>query len=179
MGAFYGSRDTGHVPLHIQRQLEKLLCSDTYWDYTPDMDRSPSFLGVRRGYPMAVAGTLKQSRYEHALGSFSIRWEEAGESRAATIIYLPAIRHVAPGTVTLQPEGERYTVQPIEGSPAGYMIYDHPAGSAGEPQFDHCGQAAGRMILTTTRTYDRILAIFTIIMIFRRSYFSMTLSILL
>ncbi|WII38511.1 hypothetical protein [Paenibacillus thiaminolyticus] len=47
---------------------------------------------------------------------------EAGESKAATIIYLPAIRHVAPGTVTLQPEGEGYTVQPIEGSPAGYMI---------------------------------------------------------
>ncbi|NGP61540.1 hypothetical protein L3476_16260 [Paenibacillus thiaminolyticus] len=35
---------------------------------------------------------------------------------------MPAIRHVAPGTVTLQPEGEGYTVQPIEGSPAGYMI---------------------------------------------------------
>ncbi|NGP61539.1 glycoside hydrolase family 5 protein [Paenibacillus thiaminolyticus] len=82
-GAFYGSPDTGHVPLHIQRQLEKLLCSDTYWDYTPDMDRSPSFLGVRRGYPVAVAGTLKQYRYEHELGSFSMRWEEAGESKAA------------------------------------------------------------------------------------------------
>lgn len=121
-GAFYGSGDTGHVSLHIQRQLEKLLCSDAYWDYTPDMDRSPSFLGVRRGYPMAVAGKLKQYRYEHALGSFSMRWEEAGESEAPTIIYLPDIRHVAPGTVTLQPEGERYTVQPIEGSSAGYML---------------------------------------------------------
>lgn len=71
---------------------------------------------------MAVAGALKQYRYEHALGSFSMRWEEAGESKAATIIYLPAIRHVASGTVTLEPEGEGYTIQPIEGSPAGYMI---------------------------------------------------------
>ncbi|WP_374016472.1 cellulase family glycosylhydrolase [Paenibacillus thiaminolyticus] len=30
-GAFYGSRDTGHVSLYIQRLQEKLLRNDTYW----------------------------------------------------------------------------------------------------------------------------------------------------
>ncbi|BFH16693.1 hypothetical protein J6TS7_24260 [Paenibacillus dendritiformis] len=121
-GAFYGSRDTGHVSLHIKRLLEKLLCSApigiTRRIWTAARPSSACGAAIRWRSP----AQLKQYRYEHALGSFSMRWEEAGESAAPTIVYLPDICHVAPGTVTLQPEGERYTVQPIEGSPAGYMI---------------------------------------------------------
>ncbi|RJG25548.1 hypothetical protein [Paenibacillus thiaminolyticus] len=52
-----------------------------------------------------------------------MRWEEASESEAPTIVYLIGYSPCrARDRVTMQPEGERYTVQPIEGSPAGYMI---------------------------------------------------------
>src|SRR5690606_25637315 len=75
-GAFYETDNTAHVSLQNQRLLEKYLCSDTYWDYTPNMENSLSFLGVKRGYPLAVAGRLLQYRYEHGVKTFQMKWDE-------------------------------------------------------------------------------------------------------
>lgn len=120
-GAFYGSNKTAHVALYIKRLMEQLLCSDTYWDYTPDMDQSLSFHGVRRGYPLAVAGKLLQYRYEHEPQSFQMKWDETNETDAPTIIYLPDIKRISDDMVTLVPAGSSYTMHPLAGSHAGFL----------------------------------------------------------
>ena len=120
-GAFYDSDNTAHVSIYIQRIMERLLCSDTYWSYTPEMSASLSFLGVHRGYPMAVAGRLLQYRYEHSLGSYQMKWDETNESDAPTIIYLPDIRKITANNITLDPTDSSYTIYPMEGSYAGIM----------------------------------------------------------
>lgn len=117
-GAFYESNHTGHLSIFIQHLIEKLLCSNTYWDYTPNMDKSLSFLGVRRGYPMAVAGELLNYRYEHSVKTFQMKWVETKTTDKPTIIYLPDIRDVH---VTLSPINSTYRVQEIEGSHAGII----------------------------------------------------------
>ncbi|MEK3889988.1 glycoside hydrolase family 5 protein [Bacillus sp. FSL K6-3431] len=120
-GAFYDSDKTAHVSVHIQHIMEQLLCSDTYWHYTPQMDSSLSFLGVCRGYPMAVTGRLLQYRYEHSLKSYHMKWDETNDSDVPTIVYLPDIRKITDDSVTLDPDDSLYTIHPIEDSYAGLM----------------------------------------------------------
>ncbi|MBS4198189.1 cellulase family glycosylhydrolase [Bacillus sp. FJAT-49732] len=117
-GAFYETDDTGHVSLHNQRLFEKHLCSDTYWSYTPDMDKSLSFLGVSRGFPLAVAGCLLQYRYEHSLKTFQMKWNETIDLEEPSIIYLPDIRKMS---ITLSPEGSTYKIRTIDDSHTGYV----------------------------------------------------------
>ncbi|MCR2823490.1 cellulase family glycosylhydrolase [Lederbergia panacisoli] len=117
-GAFYETDNTGHVSVHIQRLIEKYLCSDTYWDYVPDMDKSLSFLGVRRGFPKAVAGQLLQYRYEHSLNTFQMKWDESPNIAAPTVIYLPDIRKL---NITLSPKDSTFEIKPIDNTYAGYI----------------------------------------------------------
>ncbi|MCJ8008223.1 cellulase family glycosylhydrolase [Lederbergia wuyishanensis] len=117
-GAFYETDNTGHVSLHIQRLLEKHLSSDTYWSYTPNMDKSLSFLGVCRGYPIAVAGRILQYRYEHSLQTFQMKWDESTNIAKPSIIYLPDTRDIS---VTLSPNGSTYSISSIDNSHAGYI----------------------------------------------------------
>lgn len=128
-GAFYDSAKTGHTAMEIQRIFEKLMCSDTYWSYTPEMDTVPSFLSICRGYPVAVAGLLMQYRYEHSLGSFHMKWEEEKAVDSPTIVYLPDIRHVTKDNVVLYPEGSPYSIRAIAESDAGFL--EIPAGHGG------------------------------------------------
>lgn len=118
-GAFYNTNNTAHISLHIKRLMERLLCSDTYWDYTPDMDQYLPFLGVRRAYPMAVSGNLYQYRHEEGIGSFQMRWKES--LNESTIIYFPNIQEVEQANVVLSPAGSNYRIHRIEDSSAGYL----------------------------------------------------------
>lgn len=120
-GAFYNSHKTGHVALHIKRLIEQLLCSDTYWSYTDDMEQSSSFLGIQRAYPMAVAGKLLQYRHEDVLGTYQMKWEEASDIGAPTLIYLPDIRNILEKNIFLSREGSSFTLRKMEDSYAGYL----------------------------------------------------------
>ncbi|WP_062105948.1 cellulase family glycosylhydrolase [Bacillus niameyensis] len=120
-GAFYNSHKTGHVALHIKRLMERLLCSDTYWSYTDDMDQSSSFLGIQRAYPIAVAGTLLQYRHEDAIGTYQMKWEETSVIGAPTLIYLPDIRNFKEKDISLSPEGSSYVLRKMDDSDGGYL----------------------------------------------------------
>lgn len=117
-GAFYESEQAAHVSLFVQRLIEATLSSDTYWDYTPNMDQSPSILGVRRGYPKAVSGELLNYRYEHAVHTFQMKWIEEEVLNKPTVIYLPNIHEIQ---VTLFPFGSIYHTKPIQGTEAGFI----------------------------------------------------------
>lgn len=117
-GAFYETNNTAHVSLYIQRLIEAYLCSDTYWSYVPNMDQSLSFLGVQRGFPIAVAGKLLQYRYEHHVKTFQMKWDESPNIGAPTVIYLPDIRKL---NITLSPERSEYEIRPIDDSHSGYL----------------------------------------------------------
>ena len=120
-GAFYDADETGHVSVHIQRIMERLLCSDTYWSYTRELSNNLSFLGIHRGYPMAVAGEILQYRYEHSINSFHMKWDETTEIHSPTIVYLPDIRNISEKHITLDSEGSAYKIHPIKDSYAGVM----------------------------------------------------------
>lgn len=120
-GAYYNSDDTGHVSLYIQRLMERLLCSDTYWDYTPNMHESTSFYGIHRGYPMTVAGDLLYYHYERAVETFHMKWIEKEGNDKPTIVYLPNINQLKDKDVTLHPIGSTYSVHEIEDSQAGFI----------------------------------------------------------
>ncbi len=117
-GAFYQSDSCAHVSLYIQRLLEALLCGDTYWHYEKDMDQSTAFLGVQRGYPMAVAGELLTYRYEHIVRAFHMSWSESDKLTQPTIIYLPSVKDIQ---ITLTPIGSEYEVEKLAETDAGIV----------------------------------------------------------
>lgn len=118
-GAFYNQNQMVHIALHIKRLIERHLCSDTYWDYTADMDQYAPFSGVRRAYPMAVSGSLYQYRHEEELGSFQMRWKESLSK--PTILYFPNIQEVEEATVSLSPVGSNFLLHRLADSSAGYV----------------------------------------------------------
>ncbi|MCJ7840725.1 hypothetical protein MUB24_07350 [Lederbergia sp. NSJ-179] len=85
------------------------------------MDQYTPFLGVRRAYPMAVAGTIVHYCHDHEQGSFQMEWEENAKMGESTIIYFPNIQEVEEATISLSPLGSSYKIHKIEDSSAGYL----------------------------------------------------------
>lgn len=120
-GAFYDTDQTSHVSLQIKQIMEGLLCSDTYWSYTREMSENLSFLGINRGYPMAVAGRLLQYRYEHSLNSFHMKWDETNDSDSPSIVYLPDVGDIKAENITLDAGSTSYEIEKIVGTDAGLL----------------------------------------------------------
>lgn len=57
--------------LQILRDLERLLCSETFWAYFPGIEKAPSFAAIQRPYPERVAGQLLSYRYDPAADQFT------------------------------------------------------------------------------------------------------------
>ncbi len=88
-GAFGCSSRAQGVALTVQRILERILASDTYWHYLPDLDQYPFFPSLCRGYPMAIGGRLLEYWYDPAAATFQMSWEEDPNGGDDTVIYLP------------------------------------------------------------------------------------------
>jgi endoglycosylceramidase len=88
----------------VSRQFERLLCSDLYWHYAPDLDQFPVFQAISRPYPARVSGELCEYGYAEAQGSFNCAWEER-PGDAPSIFYLPGWLNPQAGEIQLQPVG--------------------------------------------------------------------------
>ena len=73
-GAYYGSAEVLPAARHVVRQFEKLLCSDTYWSFRPDIGESAYFEVLSRPYPVAVAGEIVRYHADPATRRFECVW---------------------------------------------------------------------------------------------------------
>lgn len=73
----------------VQRMLEQLNCSDTYWDYGRDIQERAYFPTLCRPIPVHLAGTLIEYRSDPEKMTFNCHWKENTELKGDTIIYLP------------------------------------------------------------------------------------------
>ena len=124
-GAFYGHPNTLPAAEMVVRQMEKHLFSDTYWSYgsSGEMDEAPYFPVLSRPYPVVVAGTLIQYQSSLEKGTLDCVWKEDSVIKASSRIYLPAQWFPKGYKVTLEPEGEGWSFEPIKpGSNSGYLM---------------------------------------------------------
>jgi endoglycosylceramidase len=130
----YG-RHTGTLPAawHVVRQFERLLCSETYWTYEPNLAHVPCFPAINRPYPERVAGTLVSYHYNPAARTLEVVWREDGTITAPSRIYIPAwlVENGAAGDnilIRLTPEGSGAPHLTTAGSSAGRYVEIPPTG---------------------------------------------------
>ena len=90
----------------VARIFERLLCSDTYWEYQPGMESAACFPAVSRPYPERVAGTLESYAFDPSSHRFSCAWTEAPEVTEPTEVYLPTWFGFDPARLSLAPASD-------------------------------------------------------------------------
>lgn len=89
-GAFYGSSKVLPAARMSQRQFERTLFGDLYWDLHGNFDKTSYFETLERPYPMAVAGILREYEFNPETQVFQCTWEEDPATARPTVIFLPA-----------------------------------------------------------------------------------------
>jgi endoglycosylceramidase len=84
----------------VSHLFESLLCSDTYWHDSPQLNLNPAFQAISRPYPERTAGKLQEYHYAQETGQFTCQWEEdASRISAPGVLYFPA--WMEPGKIEL------------------------------------------------------------------------------
>ena len=97
----------------VTRQLEKYLCSDTYWDYAKGIGHSDHFQAINRPYPQKIAGTLISYRFDPAGKIFECQWREQKGISAPTTIYFPAWFSFDKDAVKMFPFEKGFQIDPL------------------------------------------------------------------
>ncbi len=105
-GAYGSCPGTLPAARSVARIFERLLCSDTYWDYRPGLEKTPCFPALSRPYPERTAGALEAYAYDAAEHRFTCSWTENPAIEASTEVYLPAWFGFDPSRLSLSPGGE-------------------------------------------------------------------------
>ena len=127
-GAFGLSADEGVVTTarFIQRAFERMLCSDTYWDYGPKIDQQVYFHTLKRSLPQRIAGELIEYRSDPESGEFVCRWNESTEITAPTIVYLT--EKSSTETVRVDNSKRGFEVTPVAAGSKDVLIIIPPNG---------------------------------------------------
>ncbi|MFC5404622.1 cellulase family glycosylhydrolase [Cohnella soli] len=121
-GAYGESHEAEDASVHVQRNFERLLCSDAYWCYLyPEMDQYSSFHGVCRAYPMETAGTLLSYEFDRVRNAFKMVWDENKIIGAPTRVYVPDMEAMSKSTLSLSPPSSSIHWAPIKGTKAGIL----------------------------------------------------------
>jgi endoglycosylceramidase len=117
-GAF-DSHISGTLPAAwaVSRMFERLLCGDTYWHFTSDLDQQPPFQAISRPYPERVAGELVSYHFSPQAGAFECIWNEDPAVSAPSRVYLPAWFQPQSRQIHVEPAGEFRTI------PAGMGVW--------------------------------------------------------
>jgi endoglycosylceramidase len=129
-GAYSRAAGTLGVARDVVREFELHLCSETYWNYQPDIETFPVFRALHRPYPERIAGTLTGYRYDPDADTFTCTWHETG-CDAPTQIYMPDWVWRGGRRVTLEPAGH-FTATPITRGSGNTVLSVPPLGSATE-----------------------------------------------
>ncbi len=102
----------------VTGQIEKLLCSETYWRYNRELPGASSWKAIQRPYPVRVAGQLVEYRADLSTGSLSCSWKEEPGITAPSQVFLPVYFSTPSASpseilfeVTLSPPGAGYTMR--------------------------------------------------------------------
>ncbi|QJD87094.1 cellulase family glycosylhydrolase [Cohnella herbarum] len=121
-GAYGESELAEEAALQVQRNFERLLCSDAYWCYLyPEMDRYSSFNAVCRSYPMATSGTLLSYSYDRDRNAFNMEWEEDAHAKAPTLVFLQNIQAAISAGLRLSPMTSGYEWSSLKDTKAGVL----------------------------------------------------------
>ncbi len=131
-----GNADERIVPSAriLQIQLERLLCSDTYWDYSRAIDKQSYFNVLKRSIPCRIAGRLLEYKSTPKTNDFVCRWKETKVVTAPTIIYLTQATFEG-RELRLEPKGEGLKVQLVSGGSGDVYVSITPIGTAVERFF--------------------------------------------
>jgi len=127
-GAYYGSPDTLPAARVVVRQLEKLLCGDTYWDFHEGILNAAYFKMLKRPYPQAVVGALLSYHADPETGLFECAWKENGDATEPTCIYVPDVWYPRGHETSVSPPGPAYRVAPIAGAQQSAYLLVPPLG---------------------------------------------------
>ncbi len=116
----------------VVTQFEKLLCSDTYWDYGRNIQDTGYFQVLHRAIPVQMAGTLMSYRNNFETGGFSCTWKEDPAITQPSRIYIPARLFKGPEGVKLTPEGSKFTVEAAAEGVKDVVLVVAPTGDDSE-----------------------------------------------
>jgi endoglycosylceramidase len=127
----YGNAGPEIIPAAraVVREMEKLMCGNTYWAYTDGIEKTASFEVLCRPIPLCVSGILKSYGSDPETHTFTCAWSEDGSTKAVTEVFLPKAYYGDGKNVTLTPAGE------IVAAPAGengVLVSIKPTGAAGD-----------------------------------------------
>ncbi|HBO42969.1 MAG TPA: hypothetical protein DD670_03350 [Planctomycetaceae bacterium] len=115
----------------LQRELEKRLCGDTYWEYEADIENRAYFGVLKRSIPSRIAGVLLEYSSHPETGGFACRWRESPEITAPTILYLTEASFKN-RTVRLEPPGSGFEVSPASDTSGDVYLFVRPTGRSVE-----------------------------------------------
>jgi len=110
----YGLRtETLPAAQEVVRLFEKLLCSDTYWDYSKNIFQTDHFKALNRPYPQRVSGALKEYSFDPDTGLFTCIWIEEKALISPTFIYIPAWLKVDLENISLSPVAKGFELTKV------------------------------------------------------------------
>ena len=129
----YGSR-TGTLPAarEVVRLFEKLLCSDTYWDFSKNIHKTDHFKALNRPYPQRICGALKEYFFEPETGKFTCVWLDDKDLESPTVIYIPAWLKVDLRNINLFPVAEGYELTTVSETSQSSLLIIPPSKDGGE-----------------------------------------------
>lgn len=141
-GAYQCQSGLEQQAMHTAKLFEKYLCSDTYWCYDEkiDFESLAFFKGIRRSYPMKIAGKIK--RYENTLTEFSCEWQEHSTLNESSMFYIEDLGAIETGTITIEPYGP-------------YQIIENQNSISGYIKVDSLGKDASRVMSINKIRYER------------------------
>jgi endoglycosylceramidase len=121
-GAYYGNPRALPAAQFVCRLFEGLLCSDTYWSYEKNIERTlgPALI---RPYPMCVAGHIGKYTADPARPRFECVWTEGADSKGTSRFFVPETYRPTKERIRITPEGRGCTVEPVrDGSRNLYVL---------------------------------------------------------
>ncbi len=131
-GAYGLNPGTLPAARQVVRLFEKLLCSDTYWDYGKKVFQTGHFKALNRPYPQRISGALKEYRFEPATGLFTCIWVEDKNLDSSTIIYIPEWLKVDSENINLLPVARGFELAKVSETSESTLLMIIPSKDGGE-----------------------------------------------
>jgi len=123
-GAFHGkSRKMIETARHLVNLFEDANFSNTYWAYYGDIADYPYFQqAIIRPYPQYIAGNLIEYDYDFESGEFTCQWEESGNSKNPTVIYVPNLKELSQDDIVVSHPAEQIVFEYCDTGQGGNLI---------------------------------------------------------
>jgi endoglycosylceramidase len=131
-GAYGNHKETLPAARQIVQHFEKLLCSDTYWDFSKTVHKTDHFKALNRPYPQRICGTLKEYHFDPETEIFTCSWIEDKDLISPTVIYIPAWLKADSGNINLFPQAGGYELTTVTETSQSSLLMIPPSKDGGE-----------------------------------------------